>query len=48
MAPAGLDLGARTPEEIALCVMSEITLLRRGGSGLGMRDKLQREARHSE
>ena len=48
MAPAGLDLGARTPEEIALCVMSEITLLRRGGSGLRMRDKLQREARHGE
>ena len=48
MAPAGLDLGARTAEEIALCVMSEITLLRRGGSGLRMRDKLQREARQGE
>jgi xanthine dehydrogenase accessory factor len=39
MAPCGLDLGARTPEEIALCVMSEIVLVRRGGSGLRMRDK---------
>ena len=36
LAPAGLDLGARTPEEIALCVLSEITLRRRGGSGLPM------------
>ncbi len=40
MAPAGLDLGARTPEEIALCVMSEIVLVRRGGTGMRMRDKL--------
>lgn len=31
--PAGLDLGARTPEEIALAVLSEIVLHRRGGSG---------------
>jgi len=43
MAPSGLDLGARTPEEIALCVISEIVLLRRGGSGMRMRDKLQLE-----
>ena len=43
MAPAGLDLGARTPEEIALCVMSEMVLVRRGGSGMRMRDKLYRE-----
>lgn len=40
MAPSGLDLGARTPEEIALCVISEIVLVRRGGTGLRMRDKL--------
>ena len=31
--PAGLDLGARTPEEIALSVMAEIVMRRRGGSG---------------
>jgi len=30
--PAGLDLGAATPEEIALSVMSQIVALRRGGS----------------
>ena len=39
-APSGLDLGARTPEEIALCVISEIVLVRRGGSGRRMRDTL--------
>lgn len=39
-APSGLDLGPRTPEEIALCLVSEIVLERRGGSGLRMRDKL--------
>jgi xanthine dehydrogenase accessory factor len=43
MAPSGLDLGARTPEEIALCVISEIVLVRRGGSGLQMRDKLEQD-----
>ncbi|WP_211863709.1 XdhC family protein [Neoroseomonas soli] len=32
-APAGLDLGARTPEEIALSVIGELVMLRRGGSG---------------
>lgn len=38
-APAGLDLGARTPEEIALSVMGEVVMLRRGGTGLPIRDK---------
>jgi xanthine dehydrogenase accessory factor len=38
-APAGLDLGARTPEEIALSVLGEIVMLRRGGTGLPIRDK---------
>ncbi len=32
-APAGLDLGAATPEEIALSVLSEIVMVRRGGTG---------------
>ena len=40
MAPSGLELGARSPEEIALCVISEIVLVRRGGSGRRMRDTL--------
>jgi xanthine dehydrogenase accessory factor len=30
--PAGLDLGAATPEEIALSIMSQIVALRRGGT----------------
>lgn len=43
MAPCGLDLGARTPEEIALCVMSEIVMVRRQGSGIRMRDTLLKD-----
>jgi xanthine dehydrogenase accessory factor len=38
-APAGLDLAAKTPEEIALSVMGEVVMLRRGGTGLPIRDK---------
>jgi xanthine dehydrogenase accessory factor len=33
-APAGLDLAASTPEEIALSVMSQMVALRRGGTAL--------------
>ena len=43
MAPCGIDLGARTPAEIALSVISEIVLVRRAGSGERMRDTLHRE-----
>ncbi len=43
MAPCGLDIGARTPAEIALSVISEIVLVRRQASGVRMRDTLQRE-----
>jgi xanthine dehydrogenase accessory factor len=32
-APIGLDIGALTPEEIALAVLAEIVLVRRGGGG---------------
>lgn len=38
-APAGLDLGARSPEEIALSVVSEMVMQRRGGSGAHMDSK---------
>lgn len=44
-APSGIDLGARTPEEIALSVLSEIVLTRRGGTGKLMRDKLAEQRR---
>jgi xanthine dehydrogenase accessory factor len=46
-APAGLDLGAVLPEEVALSVLSEIVLLRRNGTGAPMRDELQGPARRS-
>lgn len=36
-APVGLDLGGRTPAEIALSVMAELSLERHGGSGRPMR-----------
>lgn len=37
-APAGLDLGAATPEEIALSIVSQIVALRRGGDAQALRD----------
>ena len=38
-APAGLDLGAATPEEIALSIVSEMVAFRRGGSVTPMKLK---------
>ena len=43
MAPCGLDIGARSPAEIALSVISEIVLVRRQASGIRMRDTLHWE-----
>lgn len=36
-APMGLELNAETPEEIAVSIMAEIVMLRRGGTGESMK-----------
>jgi xanthine dehydrogenase accessory factor len=38
-APIGLDVGAETPEEIAISIAAEIVLVRRGGTGVPLRDR---------
>jgi xanthine dehydrogenase accessory factor len=37
VSPVGLELNAETPEEIALSILAQIVQLRRGGSGMAMR-----------
>lgn len=38
-APIGLDIEAETPEEIAISIIGELVRLRRGGTGVSLRDK---------
>jgi xanthine dehydrogenase accessory factor len=40
--PMGLELNAETPEEIAVSIMAEIIMVRRGGSGEPMKQLLQK------
>ena len=44
-APIGLDIGALTPEEIAVSICGELIKVRRGGTGLSLCDRLQDSTR---
>ncbi|HXF64107.1 MAG TPA: XdhC/CoxI family protein [Caldilineaceae bacterium] len=42
-APIGLNIGARTPAEIAVCIMAEIINVMRGGPAVSLSEQIRRE-----
>ena len=42
-APIGIDIGARTPAEIAICILAEIINVMRGGSAISLSEQIQQE-----
>jgi xanthine dehydrogenase accessory factor len=42
-APVGLDIGARTPAEIAVCIMAEIINVMRQGPAIPMSEQIRQE-----